>query len=330
MAEPPFDLAVLGSALLAPLLAGLLAGSHRKRVVLLCDQPVPLRLSRSFALSVAPLTRPRTWALLKRTAPETLKLVRGLGPGLHVRVDPLMTAASEVGREALGHIRHAAAGFGIPAERKGEAVLFRDAVLLRQGPLTGAMEPWLSRTGVVRPPRGATTTIRRDGTVRIDSGRNAIEAVQAILCDDAAIFTHLGPESDRLRVVQTTSILTAPALRLDTPVVFRLDSGLVAVQRRDGAIEAIGPDRSIGGLGQSTRLAARTSFRSLVTTDSAPLIGTVRNRVVLAGLGPTGAFLAPVLARFVAGAATDVERVWCLAHEPGKGRSAVADIGAPA
>jgi hypothetical protein len=328
MADPSYDLAVLGSTPLAVLLAGLLAKIHGRRVVLCGDPPSPHRPPRSIDLSAGPITRPATWALLKDTVPETIKLVRGLGSGLYRRVEPLLVATTDDGREGLGHIRNVAAGFGIPAERYGEAVRFRDAAVLRPVALHVAAQPWLAAAGVLRCDAGGVT-IRRDGRVRIDMERTSLEAARAVLCDDAAILGHLGPDGERMRPAQRIAILTEPAPSLAAPVMLHVDSGVILRQRQSGAIEAIAPDSLPPlGLPPGARYAGRAAFRTVATVDGAPLAGTIRNRIVLAGFGVTAAFLAPAIARFIAGASAEAERLWFAAHDAGKGRGAVAEFGA--
>lgn len=324
-----YDLAILGSTPLAPLLAGLLAKTHGRRVVLCADPPSSYRLPRGFDLSAGPITRPETWALLKRTVPETVKLVRTFGSGVYRRIDPLLVATTEAGREGLGHIRNVAAGFGVPAERYGDAMRFRDAILLRQFALHAALQPWLDSAAVLRAGT-ADAMIKRDGTVRIDSSGSAVEAAQAVLCDDAATLKHLGSDSERIGPAHMMSVLTEPTAALRAPVMLHIDRGLILRQRRTGAIEAVGPETAPLDLPQGVRCAGRATFRSVVTTDGAPLAGIVRNRMVVAGFGVTAAFLAPAIARFIAGASTEDERAWFAAHDAGKARGVVGEFGAAA
>jgi len=70
-------------------------------------------------------------------------------------------------------------------------------------------------------------------------------------------------------------------------------------------------------------------LRRLATTDGAPLIGrlTPSNLIVIAGAGSVGAFLAPPLARLLAGVPSDEEQAWFAAHDPARtDRAPVADI----
>ena len=74
---------------------------------------------------------------------------------------------------------------------------------------------------------------------------------------------------------------------------------------------------------------ATTHYRRLVTADGAPLIGRLNpsRLVVIAGLGSIAAFLAPSIARLLAGVPTDEESAWFAAHDPARtDRSPVADL----
>ena len=72
MTEAHADFVVVGSTPLARLVAGLLASVHGKTVVFSGESQSGYRLPRGLDLSVAPITRPETWALLKAVLPESL------------------------------------------------------------------------------------------------------------------------------------------------------------------------------------------------------------------------------------------------------------------
>ncbi|MET0437855.1 MAG: hypothetical protein ABW043_10215, partial [Devosia sp.] len=88
MSEAELDFAIFGSSPLAGLVAGLLASRHQRKVVMVGDAQARYRLPRAFDMSVAPISRPETWALLRDCLPDTSKLITKIG-GRHAlrRVD---------------------------------------------------------------------------------------------------------------------------------------------------------------------------------------------------------------------------------------------------
>lgn len=354
MADETFDVAIFGSTPMAGLLAGLLKSEHGKRVCLVADPWSPFRLPYRYDLSVAPVTRPETWSLLRSASIETMKLLGTLGKGLIERIDPLFIADVPASARALSHMRHMAFGYGYAAERPvernmpetGAASRIRDAAILIGGRIEPALAAWHDRLGLRRLPSAATsTTLRRDGSARLSLAGTIVEANQAVLADDGAILTQLDPdERDRvLHVSRLTAILTEPARPLPAPLIHYLDRDVVLLQRgKGGAVvglagggEAEARDRMGACLGPlaPVRRAGQTSVRRVTTLDGAPLVGVAKGlrTMILAGLGPTGAFLAPALARHLAGAATEAERSYFAAREPsrGSGRQLVADYAAP-
>jgi len=353
MAEASFDFAILGSTPLAGLIAGLLAADHGKRVCLVGEPWSAFRLPRSYDVSVAPATRPETWALLRVVSIETTKLVATLGRGLTERIDPLFIAETPASIDALSHMRHVATGYGYAVERvadraiaaTGAAWRVRDAVLLVGGRVEPAIEAWLDHLYVRRFPAETTAvTLRRDGSARLMAGNAPVDAAQAVLAEDAAILRYLDPdERDRvLRQHNLTAILSEPAKPLAAPLINYLDRDVVLLQRgkgggilamAGGAEEEAGlrAGASIGASGPLKR-AGQASFKCLVTTDGAPLVGPAKGlrATVVAGFGSTGAFFAPALARHLAGAAGEAEKAWLAAREPSRGnaRQLVADYGA--
>lgn len=354
MPDEAFDIAVFGSTPMAGLLAGLLKSEHGKRVCLVADPWSPFRLPCRYDLSVAPATRPETWWLLRSASIETMKLLGTLGKGLIERIDPLFIADVPASARALAHMRHMALGYGYAAERPagrslpetGAACRIRDAAILVGGRIEPALAAWHDRLELRRLPAAATSAIlRRDGSARLSLAGAAIEADQAVLADDAAILARLDPdERDRvLHVSRLTVFLTEPAKPLPAPLVHYLDRDVVLLQRsKGGAIvalagggEAEARDRAGACLGPLAPLlcAGQTGIRRVATLDGAPLVGVAKGRriMVLAGMGPTGAFLAPALARHLAGVVTEAERSYFTAREPARGnsRQLVADYAAP-
>src|SRR5690554_5118850 len=145
MDDRRFDFAVVGSTPLAGLLAGLLADPHGHRVCLIGERWSPFQLTRRFDLSVMAMTRPESWALLRTSSEETLKLLRGLGRGLFERVDPLFIAETPQSIDFLAHMRHMARASGYGAEPvasrrlPGSGCRLRDAALLVPGRIEAAL-----------------------------------------------------------------------------------------------------------------------------------------------------------------------------------------------
>jgi hypothetical protein len=342
MAEGPYDFAVLGSTPLAALLAGLLGSVHQKRVLLIAEPLSPLRLQRGFDLAVAPLTRPETWAMLQRGTPEVLKLLSGLGKGLFQRLDPLFVAETAAGAEALAHMRHVARGFEYAVERRPGVALaayrFQDKPLLDRARLGPAFASWFQRIGVLQQAAGtARISIARDGSARIETANGAIDAKHAILADDAAVIAQLGPNLPAgARIEPVTAILTEPAATRPAPLAMHVDTGVVLRQDTTAAIWALVPGppseaqlriaATLASQG-TMRRAGQVRFNSIATLDGAAIVGLARvpQVTLIAGLGSSGAFLAPALARLIAGSATEEEARYFAAREPGKDRTAIAD-----
>lgn len=355
MTEARADFAIVGSTPTARLVAGLLASVHGKSVVFSGESQSSYRLPRGVDLSVAPLTRPETWAMLKAGLPETVKLISRIG-GRRAwsRVDPILFSEAVVGQEALAHIRHMALAFGhaaerVPAKAIGpgrDGLLLRDAVLLHRPTLEVALDKWLDQHGVRRLRDDDALTVRADGSAELVSGHDRLEIAQTVLADDPAIIAHM-PAGQwpalLLRRVAST-ILTEPTRPIAAPVMHRLDTGLTLVQQQAGrGIAAMGPgsiDPFAAALGvlldkeRQFRQAGQSSYETLLATDAAPVVGRLRGTGpdVLAGLGPSGAFLAPAIARWLCGKATSAENAWLGARlvdrraEP----SPVAEFGAAA
>mgnify|MGYP001297357622 CR=1 FL=1 len=330
------DIAVFGATPLARLVAGLLAQAQGRRVALVGESSAAYRLARGLDLSVAPLTRPETWSILATSVPETLRQLTRLGARAAIqRLDPLFVSTSPHGRQALAHVRHMAAGFGhdaqaVPPQIAGatrEGLILRDAALILRAEAEPLLDTWLARLDVaVVPPRLSAAQVLPDGTAQVEVGGIRLEAGLAVLADDAAVLAHgghvLGP---LLYPVPASAILTEPAAPLPAPVMLDVDREAQLLQMPTQAIAAVatadttGTASTVAGLlrrPQPVRLAGHVGFRRLVTQDGAPVFGRAQGRggVVLAGLGPTGAFLAPVIARWLTGTASGAEDAWFAAR----------------
>lgn len=343
-----YDFAIFGSTPFATMLAGLLATVHGKKTCLISDPTAGFRLARGFDLSVGPITRPETWALLSRTVPDTLRLLpKSSGRALVQRLDPVFSATSAPGAELLGHIRHLATGYGVDAERiavdnGGAACRIRDAALLDRQAFEAAAPAWLDAAKVVRHSRSSVRiTLRRDGSGKLEGNAGADEFEQAVLADDAAILA-LIPRPDietALIVDAATCVLTEPVKALGAPLMLHIDSGVVVQQRRNGPISALAPGAAddalvrirsaLHGVG-AVRRAGQVTFHRLVPEDGAPMAGSLKasRSTLLAGFGEQRLFFAPSVARMIANVSTPDEERW-FAERPanrGRVRPAVAEF----
>jgi hypothetical protein len=329
MPSGPFGYAVFGASPLALLLAGLLR-VYGKSVCLVGDPWSAYRLPRGFDLSVMPATRPETWALLKRGTAETTRLLRSVGKNLYERVDPLFVAETEASADYLGHMRWVASGLGFEAERgadramaaEGTICLIRDAAMLAAGSIEPMLEEWLDRLEVKRLPARATAlSFPRHAPAAITYGELALEAETIVFADDEAILMRLdGAESHPLlTATPRTSLVTEPAKPLSAPLIHYLDRDVTLHQQQTrGAISAIAggeADAALPRIAASLRAqgrlrpAGQTLIRTVGTADGAPLIGRMGRgkATVIAGLGPSAAFLAPIVARVLAKTASEDE-----------------------
>ena len=354
MTEAHADFVIVGSTPLARLVAGLLASAHGKSVVFSGESQSGYRLPRGIDLSVAPITRPETWALLRTNLPEALKLVSRIGGrAAWSRVDPIFFAEATASKEALAHIRHMAQAFGHAAERVQsrtigtgrDGLLLRDAVLLHRPSLEPSLDKWLDQHKVRRLRDDETLSVRIDGSAELISGDGRIEIAQSVLADDVALLRHVAPAQwpALLERRVTSTISTEPTRPIAAPVLHRLDTGLTLVQQAGRGIAAIGPgaiDPFAAALGvllgkeREFRQAGQSSYEALVASDAAPAVGRLRGMGpdVLAGLGPNGAFLAPAIARWLCGKGEPAENAWLGARLVDRKATAspVAEFAVPA
>jgi hypothetical protein len=351
MQDNAYDHLIIGSTPLAFLVAGLLGREHGRRVCLVAEPYSSFGLERRFDCSIEPVTRPQTLILLKRLAAETLKLVNGMGKALVDRVDPLLVAESRAGMAALGHFHHIAQLLGIEVERiadrtisEGTLLRVRGQHLIAHHRFAPALEGWLDGARVLRlDPDDTSITIRKDGTARIAAASLEAEAAAVVLADDAAVLAYLSPETWDRAIVRTTStaLLLQPARPAPVPLSLWLDRGLVLRQEPKGPLAAtLGGDRHTaearvaGACPRSLPLRRAGEARSdaLATSDGAPLLAPARGVKVthLAGFGLSGAFLAPAIARQLAGVAPEDEAAWFAAHGATRGnlRLNAAEYGA--
>lgn len=329
------DFAVFGSSPLAGLVAGLLATRHKRAVVIVGEVEARYRLPRTVDLSVAPITRPETWALLSANVQDVSRLIVRIGGRNGLRhIDPIFFADGPVAREALGHFSHMARAHGrvleaVPPSTLGVsrvALRISDAVVLNRSNFEPALEAWLSEAGVRRlAPEAAHMTA--GGGTEIGVGTETVMANHAILVDDAAIFRQLPGWQWPPQLLRRAhaSILTASRGHLASPIMVQLDSGTVLIQHEEGGMAALGRGTLGAFSGELAALLAESGqlqqvgqvgFEALATGDGAPLVGpaVADGASLLTGLGATGVFLAPVLARWFAGEASAEEAEWCEAR----------------
>lgn len=339
MSETQVDFAVFGSSPLAGLVAGLLVSRHKKQVVMIGDAQARYRLPRSLDMSVAPITRPETWALLASCLSDSSKLITRIG-GRHAlrRIDPIFFADGPAARETLGHFSHMARANGmiletVPPAKIGAdrtALRVNDAVTIHRPGLEPALETWLGELGI-RRFASETTAMLPGGGAAIKTDDAMLVASRALLIDDAAIFRFLAGWQWPVQLLRRphATVLTASSRHLAGPIMVQLDSGTTLVQHEEGGMAAMGP----GNLGSfSARLAmlladsgqlqqvGQVGYETLVPGDGAPLLGSATDGgpLVLTGLGPIGAFLAPALTRWLAGEASSEETEWCEARRADK------------
>ena len=345
MSESAVDFAVFGSSPLASLVAGLLASRHKRRVIIVGEPEARYRLPRALDLSVAPITRPETWAQLTANKSESAKLIGKIGGRNALRhVDTIFFADGTTAREALGHFSHMARAYGhileaVAPARAGTdrmALRINDCVTVNRPILQPALEAWLGEVGVRRIVPHAVT-FGSAGAAELTVETETFAATKAILVDDAAVMQHLPGWQWPAQLLRRPSatILTASSRHLAGPIMVQLDSCTTLVQHEEGGMAAMGPGTLAAFSARLSALLAETGqlqqvgqvgFDSLATGDGAPLLGPcgADGPTILTGLGPTGTFLAPVLARWLTNEATSEEAAWCEARRPdqrGLGRS---------
>ncbi|HEY8577618.1 MAG TPA: hypothetical protein VIL88_14925 [Devosia sp.] len=350
MTSSQADFAVVGSTPLARLLAGLLASAHGKTVLFLGESHAAYRLPQGIDLSLAPITRPETWFLLQSVMPESLKLIARIGGrGTWSHIDPLLVAKGEEHREALAHVRQMALGFGygaepvsrLPSGVSGEGVLLRDAVLLHRAALEAKLDQWLTAQDVRKVPGSDGLVLHADGSGEVSVEGTTLGCNRVVLADDQAVLQHLGEQLPLLRRQQSSTVFAAGVERSRIPLMLQLDTALSILNQPGRGMVATGSG-SILDVAEQLRLlvaqqenfqpAGQSSFDTLAATDGAPALGRLGDTAVdvLAGLGPTGAFLAPAIARWLCGSASSTEAAWFEARHPMRDTAAspVAEIGA--
>jgi hypothetical protein len=225
--------------------------------------------------------------------------------------------------EALDHLAHIAVGFGHQVRRIPHGWAVRRVTMLDRDTINSRLSAWLDGLGVRQIEDGPA------------------DAALSILADDGAIFDGL-PESQRpdmlvSQAMTSTSIVSMQ--RPPLPIQRFLDRGVTLIARDENTVLALVSGESdvearlasaLPGPFPMKRLAT-TRYRRFVTRDGAPLIGRIKGtkQFAIAGLGDCAPFVAPAVARFLAGKAEGAEKAWMLALDPARPRDIVADFVPP-
>lgn len=330
MSDMSFDCAVIGTGLLPALVAALLASEHGKRVALVGQHRSSFQLPRQLPIAIGLMTRPESLKLLQRLRDETVKLLGGLGKGLADRHDVLFVAETPDTVIALSHFRHLSRALGWSTEPATDhklpdasLVRVRDVTRLVEARLASVLDSRLEELGVRRiAARELALAQRRDAAPTIVADGEQIVAARVLLADDAALLAH-GPAAitGRLLVeVPMAALLVEDSLPLAAPAVLFPDRGLMLSRGDHGSVHVLAAgdplsvELRIGATlagDRPVRGAGEVRFSSLRTCDGAPFVGQVKGDIhAVAGLGTAAPFLAPLIARMLAGASSEEERTW--------------------
>lgn len=328
-----YDFAVFGSTPFALLLAGCLAGQHKRRVALIGERYSPLRLPQGLWLSAGPATRPETWAMLRRLEAETLSLLGKVGATSAVARQPVTFRADvPATASALAHMRHMAMGSGLKvgSPPTGGGLVIRNVAVIDESNLHPAIDVWLRGLGVERLEASvATLTLPRRGDATIAAGNRTIAAAQTILGDDSAVIAHLDAAQipAPLALTEAMAVLTSPIrIAPPGPVVFADRRVMVSSRGKGLLAHVVGASSADARLASAlegelplVRLATRR-LRLLESADGAPLIGWLKDPKVFiaAGMGTSAPFLAPLVARAIADAVTTEDKAWLTSHDPSR------------
>lgn len=318
MAE--FDFAIAGTDVFSALLAGLLARDHGKKIVRIGPVPSPQRLWRQVPLSLPLTASPVRWSIAEQASAETLSLVGAIGARDALRpVECGVVSDTVASAGALDHIAHLAAGSGHQLRRLKHGWAFRRVALIDRDAIDAKLAEWLRTLNV------ATL----EGT--------EADAAATILADDAAILDRL-PETARPEILHSpamTSTLLATRQTGEAVQIF-LDRGVTLLARPGGtSLALVSGEASVDARLASTlhgpfpvKRLATTHYRRLVMRDGAPLIGRPKGSkaIIIAGLGANAAFMAPAIARFLAGSASAEEKACLGAHDPSRPRDSLIDF----
>ncbi|MEP7240827.1 MAG: hypothetical protein ABI697_08085 [Devosia sp.] len=338
MAEPRFDVAIVGSGPLSLLLAAELVRIHGKRVARIGNVPSLQRLPRQVSICLPLATRPSTWRLVDTGLAEAREVLPGDGSEpLLAATEVLVTADLAASRTGLDHMAHMALGHGLKARARDTGWLFSRVPVLRDQALYEAHGMAGAASAVTYPATDVRLEIA-DGSATLSAGDTQIDAGLIVLVDDAALIellpTELWPEPLRLQSI--TSTLTAPTSPIAAPVVHAFDRGVTLVRRDGNAVLAIiagdaDLETRLGSMFAGPfpirRMATSRSHR-VASLDGAPVVGPLAaGRIfIAAGLGSAAPFFGGPLARAITGTSGDAETAWFTAHAPGSDRTQVAEL----
>lgn len=332
-----YDFIIIGSTPSSALLAGVLASVHGFTVCWAGAFLHPLRPQRGFDISVAPLTRPETWQLLRESVPQTTKLLSAVSAQrIFERVDPLLITNKQAHADALAHMRNIAVGYGFQVERLAiserflDGYQFRDAVRVQRRPLTAAIPQWLETCGVQTiSPDGLKLKTKKNDATHIGYADGNFDAKHVILADSDAIRSHIGKRNiaKLFRRTPMSALLFEPTNIIASSIVHSIDRGLVIYQRGGGALDCVGAGsiQQVGqlarvhtSLNQPLQLVGRAQFEALQTKDGAAILGSLEanDPIFLAGMGQTGLFQVPAIARVLAGTGSPFEKQYFAARAP--------------
>src|SRR5690606_15373761 len=120
------------------------------------------------------------------------------GRGSYSRIDPILFADGDEGKEALSHLRHMASAFNVAAERVSprdlgagrSGLVMRDAFVLHRPQLEPRLDAWLAASGVHRLDDRALPAIAADGSATLE-GDAPLQFGQTVLVGDMALLPTL-------------------------------------------------------------------------------------------------------------------------------------------
>lgn len=337
-----FDFAIAGSDPAAIYLAGHLAHTHKKRVILVSDPAGSIRLPRQFYMSFAIASRPETLSLAAQLVPETQRHLQKLASRrVLAPVAPLVLARTEWGADALNHVRHLGRYFGLELERAQmdprmavrSAYRLRGMQFVRLTRLWPALLKWLDDLGVeIATTDKASIATHRDASVKMTRADQTHDAAQLVLADSDALstFGHRGDVAQDFDAVWSSATLTEP-MDMREPLVLQPETGFCSWHHSNGTVGVTchAPASQVGELvganlltSAPARRAGQAEFRSMLSRDGGPVTGRFgRSGVhVFNGFGQMGLHFAPAFARFIVGVSTPLELAYFSAHAPGAGR----------
>jgi len=330
------DFAIIGSTPKAAILACMLAKTHGHDVALIADFPSTLRPQHGFDISIAPITRPQTWNLLKENISQTKDFLhKTSNTNVIERVDPVFVATNKNGDIALSYMRNIALAFGFMSESQAisdrfiSSYQFRDATRLLRRPFFTSLNARLDKCGVKTFSREKLKLKNIKKETQIILKEKKFFAKQIILADDRAIEEFLSPSeiTKQFKTITTQGFLVEPTEKIKSSVMFNLDSGLIIHQRNNNSLDCLAPKTKISleqkicqmtNKNQILRLAGKTQFSTLISQNDAPIIGKIaRSKYIsLASFGEVGLFLTPAIARYLDNNATSFEKQYFEDHAP--------------